>query len=77
MRLIRDHLHQASVSTPGQLCDDTSDSLLIENNGVAQEWGCNPFSSDYIVFNENRITSVTSVVVRALTLSLGVNGSLG
>ena len=60
MGLIRARLHQTSVSTLRQLCNDTSDSLLIENNGVAQEWDSNPFSSDYIVFNENRITSVNA-----------------
>ena len=36
-----------------QLCDDVSDSLLIENNGVTTH-----FLSDSIVFNENRITIV-------------------
>ena len=41
-----------------QRSDDTYDSVLIENNGVAPEWGCNPFSSDSTVFNENRIASV-------------------
>ena len=39
-----------------QFCDDACDSVLIENNGIASESGCNPFSSDSIVFNENRIT---------------------
>ena len=51
-------LHQVSASTLQQLSDDTSDSVLIENNGVTTEWGCNPFSSDSIVFNQNRIGSV-------------------
>ena len=55
---LRAHLHQASVSTLRQLCDDASDSVLIENNGVAPEWGCYPFLSDSTDFNENRITSV-------------------
>ena len=32
-----------------QLCKDASDSVLIENNGVATEWDCNPFLSDSIV----------------------------
>ena len=66
---VRAHLHQASASTLGQLSNDASDSVLIENNGVAPEWGCNPFSSDSIVFIENRIASV----VAALMLMLGVN----
>ena len=34
--------------------------------------GCNPSSSDSIVFNENRIASV----IAALTLTLGINGPL-
>ena len=38
-----------------QFCDDASDTVLIENSGVTPEWGCNPFSGDYIVFNENSI----------------------
>ena len=28
-----------------QICDDASDSVLIENNRVAAEWSCNPFSN--------------------------------
>ena len=52
----RVRLHQASASMPQQLCDDASNSVLIENNVVAPDWGCNPFSSDTVVFNENRIT---------------------
>ena len=55
-----------------QRCDDACDSVLIENNRVAPEWGCNLFSSDSFVFNENRIASV----ITALTLILGVNGPL-
>ena len=35
--------------------DYTSDTVLIENNGITPKWGCNPFSSDSIVFNENII----------------------
>ena len=53
-------------------CDDACDCVLIENNRVASEWVCNPFSSDSTVFNENRIASV----IAALTLVLGVNGPL-
>ena len=41
-----------------QRCDDACDSVLIENNSVAPEWVCNPFSSISIDFNENRIASV-------------------
>ena len=50
--------NQASVSMLRQLCDDTSDTVLIENNGVAPEWGCKPYLSDSIIFSENSITSV-------------------
>ena len=57
----------------GQRCDDAFDSVLIENNRVAPDWSCNPFSSDSNVFNENRISSI----IAALTLTLGVNGPLG
>ena len=38
--MLRTRLHQASASTLQQLCDDASDSVLIENNGAASEWGC-------------------------------------
>ena len=44
-------LHQASASTLRQLCDDASDSVLIENNGVTQNWSCNPILNDPIVFH--------------------------
>ena len=54
----RARLHQASESTLWQLCNDASDSVLIENNGVVLEWGCIPLLNDSIVFNENRITSI-------------------
>ena len=47
-----------------QCCDDTSDTSLIEYNGVAPEWGCNPFWSDSTDFNENCVASV----ITALTL---------
>ena len=68
--IIRVGLHQASASTLRQLWDDASNSVLIENNGVAPEWGCNPFSSDSIVFNKNRIANIIAQV----SLTLGVNG---
>ena len=41
-----------------QLCDDASNSVLIEINGVIQEWACNPYSSDFILFNESSIAGV-------------------
>ena len=55
---VRAHLHQASASTLRQFSDNACDSVLIENNGVASEWGCNLFSSNSTDFNENRIVSV-------------------
>ena len=55
---IRACLQQASPSTLHQLCDDGSDSILIRNNEATLQWGCNPFSSDFIVFNENRIATI-------------------
>ena len=55
---VKARLHQASMSLLRQLCKDASDTVLIENNGVTPEWGCNPFLSDSIVFNEISIPSV-------------------
>ena len=55
---VRARLHQWSASTLSQLCDNAKDSLLIANNGVTSEWGCHPFSSEAIVFNENKIASI-------------------
>ena len=52
------HLYWASASVLRQLCDDTSDSDLIENNGVAQKWVATPFWSDSFVFNDNSVASV-------------------
>ena len=46
------------MSTLRQLCDDTSDSVLIENNEIAPDWGCNAFQAAPLFFNNNRITSV-------------------
>ena len=63
-RSLRAHLHQASASTLRQLCNEACDSVLIENNRVAPEWGCNPFSSDSTDFNENRITSVITELLQ-------------
>ena len=57
-------LHRASASTLPQLCDDACYSVLIENNGVAPDLGCNPFSSDSIIFNENSIASVIAELLQ-------------
>ena len=35
--------HQASESMLRQLCDDASNTLLIEHNGVTQQWITTPF----------------------------------
>ena len=55
---VRAHLHQALASTLRQLCNDASNSVLSENNGVAWKWVATLFWSDCIVFNENSITSI-------------------
>ena len=59
-QVVRVRLHQASDSTLRQLCDDASNSVLIENIGDAPKLGCNPFPTDSIVFNENRITGIVA-----------------
>ena len=61
-------LDQASASMLQQLWDDVSDSLLIENNGVASEWGCNPFWSNCIVFNQTSMASVIAALMLILSL---------
>ena len=61
---VRARLLQASVSMLRQLCDDTSDSVLIEKNGVAWKLVATPFWSDAIVFNENRITSIIAELLQ-------------
>ena len=59
-QVLRAHLHKAS--TLRQICDDASNS--VENNVLAPEWGCSPFSTDSIVFNMNRITSIIIELVQ-------------
>ena len=51
----RARLHRESASTLRQLYDDACNSVLVENNRVTPEWGCNQFLRDSIVFNENSI----------------------
>ena len=63
-------LHQASESTLQQLFHDTSNTVFIENDGVAPEWGCNLFLSNFIVFNMNNFASILTRVVAVLTLTL-------
>ena len=47
----------------------------METNTVTPEWGCNPFWSDSILFNESYVASVMAALT-LLTLTLGVNGLL-
>ena len=51
---VKAHLHQASAPMLQQLCDDTSDYVLFENNGVAWKWVATPFWSSPIVYNETK-----------------------
>ena len=58
-----------------QRYDDACDVVLFEKNGVAPKWVAAPFWSDSIYsidFNKGYVTSV----ITALTLMLGVNGTL-
>ena len=54
----RAYLHQASESMLQQLCNDASDSVLIDNNGVTQKRIASPFLSDYIVTVRNEVAKV-------------------
>ena len=45
MIVVRASSHQASASILLQLCDNASDSVLIEINGDASKWIANPFWS--------------------------------
>ena len=74
-RIFRARLHGASASPMWQLCNDASNSVLIQNNRVTPDLGCNPFWRNSIVCNENRITSIIAEL-SALTLTVGVNGPL-
>ena len=59
---LRVRLHQALESMLRQLCDGTSNTVLIENNGVAGKWIATPFLSNSIVFIENSITSLIAAL---------------
>ena len=60
-----------------QICDDTSDTVLIENNGINWKWVATLFWGDSIIFNESTIAGVISCCsvvsdarcIRALILS--------
>ena len=69
-------LHQALASTLQQFCYDASNTVLIENNGVAQN-GLQPQSGVTLLFSR-RTVSLASLyrAVAALMLTLGVNGPL-
>ena len=59
------------------LCNDTSNTVFIENNEDAQKWVATSFWSDSIVFNENSMYSLRHCrVVAALTLTFGQKYSL-
>ena len=47
-----------SESTLPQLCNDASDTAVIENNGVLQNGIATLFLGDSIVFSENSIVGV-------------------
>ena len=55
---LRACLHQASASMLRQLCDNASDTILIESNRVAWKWVATSFQSGSIVFNENSMASI-------------------
>ena len=56
---LRVRLHRTSESMLRQRCDDTSNSVLIENNGVPPDWGCNS-----TIFNENSVASVIAELLQ-------------
>ena len=64
---LRARLHWASASMLQQCCDEASKIPLIENNGVAPEWGCFQWQQWHLHHCN---------IVAALTLTLSVNGLL-
>ena len=54
-------LHQASGTTLQQL-DDASNTVPIENNGIAWKWVVIPFWSYSIVFSENNIAGIIAAL---------------
>ena len=63
---IRVRLHLESASMLQQLCNDTSNTVLIEINVDAWKWAATPFWSDSFVFNDNRIASVIAEFCRSV-----------
>ena len=41
-RLLSFSVRSVYTKRQRQLCDDASNGVLVEINGVASEWGCNP-----------------------------------
>ena len=70
MFTVRVSLHQASAPMLCQLCDDANDTVLIENNRVTPECGCNPFSGDSIFINDNNIVSVIPELLHQTSASM-------
>ena len=64
IKILRPVYTKRQPSTLRQLRDDASDTVLVENNGVAPEQDCNPFSSGSIVFNEKSIGSVIAELLQ-------------
>ena len=62
--VFRVRLQKALVSALRQLYNDASDTVLIEKNGAAPEWGCNPIYNNSIDFNENSTASVIAELLQ-------------
>ena len=60
---LRAFLHQASVSTLRQLCDDATDNAVIENNGVTPDWGCNPWMFNFDVHANADVKCEQSITI--------------
>ena len=68
---VRARLHQASASTLQSLCDDTSNSVLIEINEDTWKWVANPFwlshgplmstCKSYVVLHQKSYTGCHSI----------------
>ena len=77
--VLRVCLHQASESTLRQICDDASNTALIEINGDAWKWVANPFWSviaelhHYIAFclerHRRRVTDVWCKRTLSITIT--------
>ena len=54
-------------------CDDATDSVLIEKDGVTRKWIVISFWNDSIVLNKNSITSVIAMSSQLLKPMVSVN----